>query len=313
MKNSLFWRIGTAVLVMGSILYTTTATATRSAKSSRKRKPDEPDDKPGIEARNVLPEYRRVYDKNPLVPDGWTFATVWSTIYAGTTAYAIHQALPSQRRNPRYQNALPWLAASYVLNGLFGRFFADPRTESMIASDLVTKASLPVALALHQQLEIGETKVTGAEKYLRIPFGLYAGWLTTASVVGTPNLLLNLKLWKPEPRRDTPIFIGVLGATTGIAYAGARKLNDPYYLIPFAAGLAGIATKQYGKNNAIALAAAVFSLAITSVAAKWVPRENFRRLKRKIVELKADILPEWAEWEEENPNQESETYSYTSI
>jgi tryptophan-rich sensory protein len=91
--------------------------------------------------------------QTPIIPDGWTFGVVWSTIYAGTAAYAIHQALPSQQNNPRFRNAAPWLAISYVLNAIFGRLFSDPRTESMIGSDIVTKASLPVALALHNQLE----------------------------------------------------------------------------------------------------------------------------------------------------------------
>ncbi|MFD1141243.1 tryptophan-rich sensory protein [Larkinella insperata] len=301
MRNSLFWRIGTAALVVGSIVYTVTA-------NLGKRKKEEEE-----ESDNVLPEYRRVFDANPIVPDGWTFATVWSTIYAGTTAYTVHQALPSQQNNPRYRNALPWLATSYVLNAVFGRLFSDPRQTSMIGSDLVTKASLPVALALHQQLEIGKTPVGSPEQYLRIPFSLYAGWLTTASVVGTPNLLLNLEVWKPEPRRDTPVFVGVLGATTAVAYAVARRLNDPYYLLPFVAGFAGIATKQYGRNNAVALTAAVCSLAVGGMAVRWVPGGTFKPLKRQVEEVDPDAEDElwWEELESQNPD--SESYSYTSI
>ncbi|WP_185716237.1 TspO/MBR family protein [Larkinella knui] len=305
MKNtSLLWRIGTAVLVVGSIIYT--ATAGRPATASNKKKEEEEED-------TVLPEYRRVFDENPIIPAGWTFGVVWSTIYAGTAAYAIYQALPSQQQNPRFRKAAPWLAGSYVLNALFGRLFSDPRMESMIGSDLVTKASLPLAFALHDQLEIGETKVGSPEKYLRIPFSLYAGWLTAASVVGTPNLLLNLKLWKPEPRRDTPLFIGVLGATTGVAYAVARRLNDPYYLLPFVAGFAGIATKQYGKNNAIALSAAAFSVATAGILVQALPRGTFGPLPHEVEDTDADVETEDAWWEEDSPNNEAESYSYTSL
>jgi tryptophan-rich sensory protein len=302
MKNSLFWRIRTAVLVIGSIVYT--ATAGRPTTSGKKKEED-------FESDNVLPEYRRVFDENPIIPDGWTFGVVWSTIYTGTAAYAIYQALPSQQNNPRFRNAAPWLAISYVLNAVFGRLFSDSRTESMIGSDIVTKASLPVALALHNQLRIGETKVGSPEKYLRIPFSLYAGWLTVASVVGTPNLLFNLKRWKPEPIRDTPVFIGVLGATTGVAYAVARKLNDPYYLLPFVAGFAGIATKQYGKNNAIALSAAAFSLAIAGIVVKWLPGGKFESLTREVEDIDVEEEELWLE--DENPNEEAESYSYTSL
>ncbi|GAB3256664.1 hypothetical protein GCM10027347_18610 [Larkinella harenae] len=308
MKNSLFWRIGTAVLVVGSIIYTSTATA-RSDKMPNKRKREEDE----IERDNVLPEYRRVFDENPLVPAGWTFASVWSTIYTGTTAYAIHQALPAQVSNPRYRRAMPWLALSYVLNAAFGRFFADSRMESMIGSDLVTKASLPVALMIHRELEIGKTRVRAPEKYLRIPFSLYAGWLTTASVVGTPNLLFNLRLWQPNPQRDTPVFVGVLGATAGAAYVVARRLNDPYYLLPFVAGFAGIATKQQGKNDAIALTAALCSATIAGVLVKWLPRGKFRSLTLDMEEIQPDDETNESWWEDESPNQETESYSYTSI
>ena len=303
-KKSLLGRLGTAVLVVGSILYT--ATANRPTTSSTKREDEE-------ETDPVLPEYRQVFDANPIIPAGWTFGLVWSTIYAGTAAYAIHQAQPSQLHNRRYRNAAPWLAISYVLNAVFGRLFSDPRMESMIGSDLVTKASLPVALALHHQLEIGKTKVKSPEKYLRIPFSLYAGWLTTASVVGTPNLLLNLNVWKPNPRRDTPVFIGVLAATTGVAYSVARKLNDPWYLLPFVAGLAGIATKQYGKNNAIALSAAAFSLILTGVLVKWLPRGKFEPLKRRMEDIDVILESEVLWLDDEDPNEEAESYSYTSI
>lgn len=307
--NSLLGRIGTAVLVVASIIYTVTATASRPTASANKKKDDDTD----FEKDNVLPEYRRVFDENPIIPAGWTFGVVWSTIYTGTAAYAIYQTLPSQQTNPRFRKAAPWLAISYVLNAVFGRLFSDPRMESMIGSDVVTKASLPVALALHQQLEIGETEVNGPEKYLRIPFSLYAGWLTTASVVGTPNLLYNLKLWKPEPSRDTPVFIGVLGATTGVAYAVARRLNDPYYLLPFMAGFAGIATKQYGKNNAIALSAAAFSLAVAGILVKWLPRGKFEPFEREVEEIEAEVEENEYWWGDENPNEEAESYSYTSI
>ncbi|MGA0558776.1 tryptophan-rich sensory protein [Larkinella sp. VNQ87] len=305
MKTSLWWRIGTAALVLGSIVYT--STAPRKAIAARKNKEEE------IDGDTVLPEYRRTFDENPLLPDTWTFGAVWSTIYAGTAAYAIHQALPSQENNARYRQALPWLAASYALNAVFGKFFAKPGMEDQIGADLVTKATLPLSIGLHQALEIGQTRVEGPEKYLRIPFSLYAGWLTTATVVGTPNLLLNLKVWKPDSQRDTPVFVGILGATTGAAYTIARRLNDPFYLLPFVAGFAGIATKQYGKNKVVALPAATFSLVTAGIVAKWVPKGKFEPINRKVIEIQPGEEVIVFDRDDEPQNEEAESYSYTSL
>lgn len=305
MKKTLFRRIGTAVLVVGSILYT--------VRTSRRQNPSGSETGPAEDYGDLQPEYRDTFDRNPIVPAGWTFAAVWSTIYTGTVAYAVHQALPSEADNLRYRRAAPWLASAYVLNALFGRFFQDTRMESMIAADLITKASLPVALQLHQELEIGRTEVPAPEKYLRIPLSLYAGWLTAASVVGTPNLLLNLKLWKPDPVRDTPIFMGVLGATGGAAYAVARRLNDPYFLLPFVAGFAGIATRQYRKNDAIAYTAGILAVATAAVAARWIPEGRFRPLPAEVTDIEYDEEEEQPWWENEGRNEDWETYSYTSI
>ena len=47
------------------------------------------------------------------VPAGYVFA-IWGIIYIGLIAYAIYQALPSQKKNPRLQATGWWV----VLGGL---------------------------------------------------------------------------------------------------------------------------------------------------------------------------------------------------
>lgn len=294
MKKPSVWRIATAVFVIGSIIYTG-----RSGQRSAKKRQEKP------EFEKALPEYGEVFEKNLIIPAGWTFGVVWSTIYAGTAALSIHQALPDQVDNPRYRKALPWLAASYVLNALFGRFFSDPRKESRYGADLVTKLNLPIGLALHQSLEIGKTEVDAPEKYLRIPVSLYAGWLTAASVVGTPNVLLDLEVWQPNAQRDVPLSIGILGATGGAGYLIARELNDPYYMLPFAAAFAGIASRQYGKYDAIAFSAGGLALIYAALLAKWLPKKNFRPLSlsaeapAKVIEIEPFVEPHEKEIERE--------------
>lgn len=272
MKNASFWRIATAVFAAGSIIYTTLSSS-QSRRASRERKKR---GQSGSEYEYDVPvEYEEVFAKNEIVPAGWAFGAVWSTVYMGLAALMIHQALPSEESNSRYRKALPWWLVSWTLNALFGRFFSQNDPQSIIISDVITKLNLPAALGLHKSLEIGKTSVSGPEKYLRIPVSLYAGWLTTASVVGTPDTLLTLDVWKPKDKRDEPVAAGVLGATAGVGYFIARRLNDPWYMVPFVAGFGGIATRQWTKHPVIGWTAAALATSYAGLLAYWLPRGKF--------------------------------------
>ncbi|GAB3561291.1 hypothetical protein GCM10027578_01730 [Spirosoma luteolum] len=277
MKNSSFWRIASAVFAVGSIIYTATSSRNARAQGQQMQEAEtEPD-------YDVPAQYQRVFDKNLIIPAGWTFGAVWSTVYTGLGALMVHQALNSQRFNPRYQKALPWWAASWTLNAIFGKFFSQNDEQSILISDATTKANLAAALGLHQALEIGETEVTGPEKYLRIPVSLYTGWLTAATVVGTPDSLLTAGLWERNNERDVPLSAGILGATAGVGYAVARKLNDPWYMVPFVAGFSGIATRQWHRNPVVGITAAGLAAVYAGLLAYWLPKGTFRPYKTLII------------------------------
>jgi hypothetical protein len=288
MKNSSFWRIATAVFAVGSIIYTTVSSS-KSRQQSHERHEEGQDG--GEYEYDVPVEYEKVFEKNLIVPAGWAFGVVWSTVYSGLAALMVHQALPSEEYNPRYQKALPWWWASWALNAIFGRFFSQNDPQSIIISDLTTKFNLPAALALHHSLEIGKSDVPAPEKYLRIPVSLYAGWLTTATVVGTPNTLLTLNKWEIDEDRDEPVSAGILSATAGAGYLIARYLNDPWYMLPFVAGFGGIATRQWEKKPVVGWSAACLAAAYVGLLAYWLPKGKFHEYDRIVVhDAEAEIL-----------------------
>ncbi|MVM41365.1 tryptophan-rich sensory protein [Spirosoma sp. HMF3257] len=286
MKNSSFWRIATAAFAIGSIIYTTVS----SSRSRQQSKNDE--EQGGSEYEYDVPtEYQNVFEKNMLVPAGWAFGVVWSTIYTGLTSLLVHQALPSQENNPRYEKALPWWWTSWTLNAIFGKFFSQNDPRSIVISDLTTKFNLPAAIALHQSLEIGKTDVPSPEKYLRIPVSLYAGWLTAATVVGTPNTILTLNAWEPDEERDEPISAGILAATAGVGYVIANRLNDPWYMVPFVAGFAGIASRQREKEPIVGWTAAALAAVYTGLLAYWLPKGKFHDYDNFVVyDAEAEVL-----------------------
>lgn len=193
-------------------------------------------------------------DKNLVTPANATFGIVWSTIYIGTLALAIHQALPSQMLNPRYQKAQPWLRISYLLTGVFGYFFSKSDKNSRIGAAITTITMLPAAIGLHRALEIGQTEVTGPENIIRKSISLYTGWLTAASAVSTTTLVQETGYMK-KPDDAKHWALGVLPVTTGLGVIISNRLNDPYYLITIIAALTGIALKQKDDNKEISMLA----------------------------------------------------------
>ncbi|WP_128547833.1 hypothetical protein [Larkinella soli] len=95
-----------------------------------------------------------------------------------------------------------------------------------------------------------------------------------------------------------------------IVPAGWTFANGPYFLLPFVAGFAGIATRQYGKNTALTGALAI---AAAAVAARWVWEVRFRPLPTEVADLEYDEEEALPWWENEGRNEDRETYSYTSL
>ncbi len=251
------WRIGTAALVICSILGSYLLGSPRS----RKR------------PNQVFKKTQEDLDENLIAPANATFPLVWTVIYLGKMALAVHQALPSQQNNPRYQAAQPWLCISYGLNALFGYFFSQDTKIGRVGSGLTTIAMLPPALMLHKQLAIGQTVVPQPEKLFQKAVSLYTGWLTVASAVGITNLLLQAGYRVPVTQASRWAYgvlpvVGVLGITV------AKQLKDPYYLLPFVAAFSGITAKQYHQQQGVAAIASLCALVTSMQIGKSLRKYN---------------------------------------
>ena len=218
----------------------------------------------------VFKAQQRIFDKNLIMPANATFALIWPVIYSGTVALAIHQALPSQRDNPRYQNARPWLWACYVLNAVFAYYFSRSDRKGRIGGGITTMVTLPFAVSLHRALEIGRTTVAQPERTFRTAISLYTGWVTIASVISGANILLDSGV-HPSEQASARWAVAALPATTLLGLSVARRLNDPYYALAVGAGLIGIAAKQTRRHTAVATVAAGGVLSIVAWATRRLP------------------------------------------
>ena len=132
------------------------------------------------EISDALPSY--------FTPAGYTFS-IWGLIYTALLAFTIYQALPAQRERP-FLAQIGWLfMASSVANSLW---LVAWHYEQFLLSLILIVGVLVTLIAIYRRLGIGryQPDVSTAEKLLvQVPFSLYLGWLTVATIANTASVL----------------------------------------------------------------------------------------------------------------------------
>jgi benzodiazapine receptor len=120
------------------------------------------------------------------VPAGYVFS-IWGLIYLGLIAFAIFQALPSQRENPRLRATGWWISLSGLANSAWILLWHYEQFPLTVIVMLVLLATLIVT---YLRLGIGRTAVPTAETWAaRLPFSVYLGWITVATIANITALL----------------------------------------------------------------------------------------------------------------------------
>lgn len=174
------------------------------------------------------------------VPAGYVFS-IWGLIYVGLIAYAIFQALPSQRHNPRLQGTGWWVSLSGLANITWIFLWHYEQFPLTLIAMLLLLATLIVT---YLRLGIGRIEVSTAEKWaVQIPFSVYLGWITVATVANVTSLLdyLNWDGFGIAPE----IWMGiVLAAVLAITVLVILTRTDVAYTLVILWALAGISIKH---------------------------------------------------------------------
>lgn len=122
-------------------------------------------------------------------PAGYVFS-IWGVIYLGLLAYMVFQALPAQRTNPRLR-AVGW---PYVVSGLANSVWIFLWHYNQFALSLIVMLVLLVSLIIiYQRLNPWRSSVSLAERWTtHIPFSIYLGWITVATVANAATVLLDI-------------------------------------------------------------------------------------------------------------------------
>ncbi|MDI6697230.1 MAG: tryptophan-rich sensory protein [Anaerolineales bacterium] len=176
------------------------------------------------------------------VPAGYVFS-IWGLIYIGWLAFAIYQLLPAQRDNPRLRRVGYLFVWSGVANMAWLFFW---HYEYFILTVVVMLILLLLLIAIYLRLQIRKVQVASLERWcVDIPFSVYLGWITVATIANITALLSYLQWdgWGISPEVWTLIML-----TAGVCIASAVSLTrgDIAYMLVIIWAFVGIAVKHAG-------------------------------------------------------------------
>ncbi len=208
------------------------------------------------------------------VPAGYVFS-IWGLIYIGLIAFAVYQALPSQRQNPRLRAVGWWAALGGVANCAWIFLWHYEQFPLTLLAMLTLLATLIVT---YLGLGIGRSAVSSGETWaVRVPFSIYLGWITVATVANVTDVLDYLR-WDrfglaPE------IWMGImLAAVLAITTLVSFSRRDVAYALVILWALAGISVKQAAVTAVVLPTWITFGLVALALAASLLSARRKRLL-----------------------------------
>ncbi len=209
------------------------------------------------------------------VPAGYVFA-IWGVIYVGLIAFAIFQALPAQRENPRLRATGWWIALGGVANSAWIFLWHYLQFPQTLVAMLVLLGTL---IMTYLGLEIGQKKVSATEKWMaQIPFSIYLGWITVATVANVTDVL---DYWKWDrfglaPENWMAIVLLAVLVITGLMISSRF---DVAFTIVVLWALVGISVKHAAVRVVAIPPLVIFVLIVLNLQMTW------RRIQAKKREL----------------------------
>ncbi len=205
-----------------------------------------------------------ISDKNPtmITPAGYAFA-IWSLIYVGLIAFSIYQALPGNAG--KYGAVRTLYLLSCVLNCAWLYLWA---MESLVMCLVVIALLLIVLLAINSRLR--STEGAGEYWFVKAPFGIYAGWVTAATLVNLMIVLASQGSGLAKMPAVAAVFI-FIAAAAGIFIR--IIFANHLYPLAIAWALTAIAVKQSGATLIVA-ACAVGVIACLIATVSFVMDKN---------------------------------------
>jgi hypothetical protein len=192
-----------------------------------------------------------------ITPASYAFA-IWGLIYLGLIAYGIYQLLPAQHHNSTIHRVDRLLIVACLAQIAWVYLFT---LQLFWLSVVAMLAILVPLIGVYWQLKIGE-RVSREFKWLvHVPFSIYLGWISVATIVNVASALY-ISGWDGWGIGAVGWTVIMLLIGAAIASVVAIQRADIAFTLVFIWAYAAIAVRHLYLNN--------FAISITAVAAAIV-------------------------------------------
>ena len=183
-----------------------------------------------------------ISDRFPIffVPAGYVFA-IWGLIYLGLIAFSIYQALPGNRDAAWLKKITPFYLLGNAANIVWIFLWHFEQFALTWIAMLVILGSLLVITSM--LFKDKETSGAGFRWLTKVPFSLYVGWISVATVANLSQVLyfLNWGGWGIAPQVWALVMLIVAAL---IAVLNLLVRRDYVYVLVFIWAYIGIALAQ---------------------------------------------------------------------
>ena len=173
------------------------------------------------------------------VPAGYVFS-IWGLIYTGLIAFAVYQALPRNRDAEWLKRITPFYLLGNAANivWLF-LWHYEQFIVTWVAMLIILGSLLVITTILSKRNEAS----TGFRWFVKVPFSLYLGWISVATVANLSQVLYfsNWGGWGIAPEIWAFIMLVVAAAIATLTLLIRR---DSTYVLVFVWAYVGIAVKH---------------------------------------------------------------------
>jgi hypothetical protein len=190
-------------------------------------------------------------DKYPnlFVPAGITFS-VWGIIYLFLALFIIYQFVVAFRRSSDERGIFEKIGILFFISCIFNVSWILAWHYEIVWLSLIIMALLLISLiSIYVRLGTGRPGKRNSEKILvNIPFSVYLGWITIATIANVTAFLVQIN-WNKFGISDQLWTVIVIAVGVIITLATVFSRNDIFYCFVVIWALVGILLKRIADNS----------------------------------------------------------------
>ncbi len=198
-----------------------------------------------------------------ITPAGYAFS-IWSLIYIGLIGFSIYQALPANEDNRFFKR----IRTSYIVNCVANCAWIYAWHYELVPLSILIMLVLLGTLAFINVVLI-RADSTAEIITTKVPFNLYFGWVTVATILNASITLFYFGVQFP-PTLTSIVGAFLIFASAGIGILLRFKISSFFYPIAIAWGLTAIAVKQSGDTIIVVASAICVILLLISAFAGFI-------------------------------------------